>query len=127
MKDLEQLLEDRAMEHDSPTLLFNLAQEYLISAKTISTGGNDAGQVGRHGTDYSQQAHLRESGASADPAADVGAGPVADVRREAGMTRLAWLIKPAVEASANAVKPEIEKLTYLRGMDAHTDSVACPR
>lgn len=26
------------MEHDSPTLLFNLAQEYLISAKTIRPG-----------------------------------------------------------------------------------------
>lgn len=36
-----------------------------------------------------------------------------------GMTWLAWLIKPAVEASARAVKTEIEKLTYLRGMDAH--------
>jgi hypothetical protein len=28
----------RAMEHDSPTLLFNLACEYLVSAKTIRPG-----------------------------------------------------------------------------------------
>jgi len=33
MKDLEQFLLGRAMEHDSPTLLFNLATEYLISAR----------------------------------------------------------------------------------------------
>ena len=38
MKELEQFLLDRAMEHDSPTLLFNLACEYLISAKTIHPG-----------------------------------------------------------------------------------------
>ena len=38
MKDLEQFLLDRAMEHDSPALLFNLAAEYLISAKTIRPG-----------------------------------------------------------------------------------------
>ena len=38
MKELEQFLLDRAMEHDSPTLLFNLAAEYLIAAKTIRPG-----------------------------------------------------------------------------------------
>jgi hypothetical protein len=38
-KELEQFLEDRAMEHDSPTLLFTLAQEYLISAQTIRAAG----------------------------------------------------------------------------------------
>jgi hypothetical protein len=35
MKELEQFLLDRAMEHDSPTLLFNLAREYLMSAKVV--------------------------------------------------------------------------------------------
>src|SRR5437588_181561 len=38
MKELEQFLLDRAMEHDSPALLFNLAAEYLISAKVIRPG-----------------------------------------------------------------------------------------
>lgn len=37
MKELEQFLL-RAMEHDSPTLLFNLATEYLMAAKTIRPG-----------------------------------------------------------------------------------------
>jgi hypothetical protein len=31
-KDLNKFLLERAMEHDSPTLLFRLACEYLISA-----------------------------------------------------------------------------------------------
>ncbi len=39
MKELEQFLLDRAMEHDSPTLLFNLAREYLMSAKVGCSQG----------------------------------------------------------------------------------------
>ncbi|WUU94607.1 DUF4158 domain-containing protein [Actinoallomurus sp. NBC_01490] len=35
LKELEQFLLDRAMEHDSPTSLFNLAREYRPAAKAI--------------------------------------------------------------------------------------------
>jgi hypothetical protein len=38
MKDLEQFLLGRAMEHHSPGLLFTVAAEYRISAKTIRPG-----------------------------------------------------------------------------------------
>ncbi|WP_344412271.1 DUF4158 domain-containing protein [Amycolatopsis minnesotensis] len=38
MKELDEFLLARAMEHDSPTLLFRLACEYLISAKVIRPG-----------------------------------------------------------------------------------------
>lgn len=37
-----------------------------------------------------------------------------------GMARLRWLGKGPVEASRAAVKAEIAKLEFLRGMDAHT-------
>ena len=37
-KELRQFLLDRAMEHDSPALLFSLATGYLISAKVIRPG-----------------------------------------------------------------------------------------
>ncbi len=36
-----------------------------------------------------------------------------------GMTRLTWLTTPAVEATSAAVKTAIEKLLFLRRMDAH--------
>ncbi|MFI6743856.1 DUF4158 domain-containing protein [Nonomuraea sp. NPDC050451] len=38
MKELEQFLLDRAVEHDSPTLPFNLATDYLMAAKRIRPG-----------------------------------------------------------------------------------------
>ena len=37
-KELDEFLLARAMEHDSPTLLFRLACEYLISARVIRPG-----------------------------------------------------------------------------------------
>jgi hypothetical protein len=50
MKELAQFLLDRAMEHDSPALLFNLAAGYLISAKVIRPGRGDADGDGRGGS-----------------------------------------------------------------------------
>lgn len=35
LKELEQFLQDRAMEHDSPSLLFHQAAEFLISARVV--------------------------------------------------------------------------------------------
>ncbi|WSG60628.1 Tn3 family transposase [Nocardia sp. NBC_01730] len=35
LKELDEFLLAREMEHDSPTLLFRLAREYLISARVI--------------------------------------------------------------------------------------------
>jgi hypothetical protein len=32
LKELEQFLQDRAMEHDTPSLLFHQAAEFLVSA-----------------------------------------------------------------------------------------------
>jgi hypothetical protein len=41
-----------------------------------------------------------------------------------GMTRLAWLTAPAVEATAAAVKTAIERLKFLRAMDSCSTAVA---
>ena len=38
MKELEEFLLGRAMEHDSPTTLFHLACEYLIANRTVRPG-----------------------------------------------------------------------------------------
>ncbi|MEV4115151.1 DUF4158 domain-containing protein [Nonomuraea sp. NPDC049695] len=38
LKELTQFLLDRVMEHDSPTLLFNLAREFLMSAQVVRPG-----------------------------------------------------------------------------------------
>ena len=119
MKDLEQFLLDRAMEHDSPTLLFSLAAEYLISAKTIRPGVVivakmvASARTGARALTWEKVVHLL-TGQLRD---DLDRLLMADAGL--AVTRLAWLTTPAVDATAAAVKTAIEKLTYLRNMDAH--------
>ncbi|PZG52237.1 hypothetical protein C1I98_07005 [Spongiactinospora gelatinilytica] len=119
MKELEQFLQDRAMEHDSPTLLFNLAREYLMSAKVIRPGAialaklvgtarAAAGELTSHKVAHVLTAQVRSD---LDLLLKVDAG--------LGCTRLEWLTKAATEASATAVKTSIDKLAWLRAMDAH--------
>ncbi|MFI7154427.1 hypothetical protein ACIBO2_56755 [Nonomuraea sp. NPDC050022] len=40
------------------------------------------------------------------------------------MTRLEWLVSPARDASATSVKTTIDKLTWLRAIDAHQMDVS---
>ena len=120
MKEAEQFLLDRAMEHDSPTLLFNLATEFLMSAKTIRPGVSI----------LERMITSARTGATALTSELVGhllTGPrCSDLDRllvndaGLGMTRLAWLTRPAVEATASAVLTSVGKLAYLRNLDAHT-------
>ena len=119
VKELEQFLLDRAMEHDSPTLLFNLAREYLMSAKVIRPGAvtlaKMVGSARAGATELTSQQveHLLTLQARQD--LDL----VLIYDAGLGMTRLAWLTTGAAEATASAVKTSIEKLVWLRNMDAH--------
>src|SRR5260370_5255829 len=119
MKEREQFVLDGAMEHDSPTLLFNLAAEYLISAKVMRPGVVTlmemvgAARAGAGELTFEQVAHLLtgQVRSDLDRLVQFGAG--------LGRARRAWLVKPAVEATASAVKTSIEKLEFLRAIDAH--------
>ena len=120
MKELEQFLLDRAMEHDSPTLLFNLATEFLMSVKTIRPGVSilermiTLARTGATALTSELVGHLL----TGQRCSDLDRLLVSDAGL--GMTRLAWLTRPAVEATASAVLTAVGKLTYLRNLDAHT-------
>ncbi|MET8335949.1 Tn3 family transposase [Streptosporangium canum] len=119
LKELEQFLLDRAMEHDSPTLLFNLAREYLLAAKVIRPGpivlARMIGSARKAAGDLTSQ--LLAPVLTAELLADLERMLLVDVGL--GMTRLEWLNSPAKDASASAVKTSIEKLTWFRNIDAH--------
>ena len=120
MKELEQFLLDRAMEHDSPTLLFNLATEFLRSAMTIRPGVSVlermiiSARTGATALTSDLVGHLL----TGQRCSDLDRLLVNDAGL--GMTRLAWLTRPAVEATASAVLTSVGKLTYLRNLDGHT-------
>jgi hypothetical protein len=120
LKELDEFLLARALEHDSPTLLFRLACEYLISARVLRPGP---------GTVIERVAHARAEAQretfdrlahefTGTRCAALDALLVSD--SEVGMTRLRWLSTGPVEASPAAVKAEVAKLEFLRGLGADT-------
>ena len=119
-KDLEEFLFARAMEHNSPKLLFRQACEYLSSSRLVRPGVVKI---------LERVATVRDR---AREETSVLLGPVLTEPRYAeldrlllvdpvlGRTRLSWLGTGPVAATPGSVKGELEKLAYLRGMDADT-------
>jgi len=118
-KDLEEFLLARAIEHDAPSVLFRLGCEFLQAAKVVRPGvislmeriamvrQNATGEV------FLRVEHLL----SERRRAELDALLVV----EDGMTvsRLAWLHRGATSASPMAIRGELDKLRFLRGLDAH--------
>jgi hypothetical protein len=120
LEELEQFLLARAMEHDSPTLLFRLACEYLISARVIRPGPVTVVKRVAHAREEARQQTFDRLAHEFTGKRRAGLDGLLAVDPAIRMTRLRWLGNGPVEASPAAVKAEIAKLEFLRGMDAHT-------
>lgn len=120
VKELDEFLLARAMEHDSPTLLFRLGCEYLFSARVIRPGPVMMVERVAHARGRAQAETYDRLAHEFTPArcAQLDALLVNDA--SIGMTRLRWLATGPVEASATAVRAEVEKLGFLRGLGADT-------
>jgi len=118
LKELDEFLLARAMEHDSPTLLFRLACEYLISAKVIRPGPVVLVEHVAHAREQAQRETYDRLAHELTPErrADLDGLLVTDVSLK--MSRLRWLSTGPVEASAAAVKAEVDKLGFLRNLGA---------
>lgn len=121
VKALEDFLAERALEHDSPSLLVRLACEHLRAAKVVRPGverlqrwvatARERAQLttaGRLGPIYSPERRRQELDdlLVADPGL--------------GMSRLAWLRRGATSSTPEVIKVELDKLAYLRALDADT-------
>ena len=125
-KELDEFLFARAMEHDSPKLLFRLACEYLASQRMVRPGVilllehvASARERARAET-WMLLAHLvsEDQGEGALRRRELDRLLVADV--ELGRTPLRWLETGPTTSSPAAVHTELAKLAYLRRLDAHT-------
>ncbi len=120
LKELDEFLLARALEHDSPVLLFRLACEYLISARVIRPGPVTVVERVAHAREearretFDRLAHEFTDQRCADLDGLLVDDPAI------GMMRLRWLAMGPVEASPAAVKAEVSKLEFLRGLGAHT-------
>ena len=124
-KELDEFLLARAMEHDSPSLLFGLACEHLRTERVVRPGPVNLLErvaAARHRAEretHDRVAHLLT------PARRGELDGLLRVNPDLGMTRLRWLATGPTEASAAAVKTEVGKLEFLRGLDAHTLDLSC--
>ncbi|MFH8343041.1 Tn3 family transposase [Streptomyces sp. AM6-12] len=117
-KELAEFLLARAMEHDSPSLLFRLGCEYLRSAKVIRPGVVTllekvaAARQAAEDETHARVAHLLTGQTCR------GLDGLLVVEPKLRSTRLHWMVTGPVQASPNSVKDEVDKLLFLRGLGA---------
>jgi hypothetical protein len=119
-KQLQEFLFSRAMEHDAPKLLFRLACEYLISVQVIRPGVVNLLERVATARDRARAETWSRVEHLVDPHRRAELDGLLVVDPLLGLTRLAWLGRGPTQANPAAVKAELEKLAYLRAMDAHT-------
>jgi len=119
-KDLEEFLFARAMEHDSPKLLFRQACEYLSSSRLVRPGVVKVLERVATARERARQETWERVAPLLTPHRRTELDSLLAVDPVLGRTRLAWLEAGPVSATPDAVKDELGKLAFLRGMDAHT-------
>ena len=119
-KEFDEFLLARAMEHDSPTLLFRLACEYLISVQVIRPGPVTVLERVAHAREQAQRETYDRLAHAFTEQRCAGLDGLLVVDPEIGTTRLRWLTTGAVEASPAGIKAEVTKLEFLRGLGADT-------
>ena len=125
-KEVDEFLFARAMEHDSPKLLFRQACDYLLSEQVVRPG---VVSLLEHVATARKRAR-GETWTLLAPLVTGDDGEGALRRRELdrllvvdpdlGRTPLSWLETGPVSSSPPSVKTELAKLAYLRRLDAHT-------
>jgi TnpA family transposase len=106
------------MEHDSPTLLFRLGCEYLISARVIRPGLVTVVERVAHARAEAQRETFDRLAHEFTEARCAALDGLLITDPEIRMTRLRWLATGPVEASPAAVKAEVVKLEFLRSLGA---------
>ncbi|MGW7673496.1 DUF4158 domain-containing protein [Streptomyces sp. NPDC054775] len=126
-KELDEFLLARAMEHDSPSLLFRLGCEYLRSAKVIRPGVVTLlEKVAAARQAAEQETHARVAHLLTEQRAE-GLDGLLVFDAKLRSSRLHWLGTGPVQASPNSVGSEVEKLKFLRSLDAHPGFVRAAR
>jgi len=119
-KDLEEFLFARAMEHDSPKLLFRQACEYLSSSMLVRPGIVKILERVAAARERAREETWARVAPLLTPQRQAELDELLAVDPVLGRTRLSWLGTGPVAATPAAVKGELEKLAYLRGLDADT-------
>ena len=108
------------MEHDSPKLLFRQACEYLSSSRLVRPGVVKILERVATARERARKETWERVAPLLTRHRQAGLDALLAVDAALGRTRLAWLETGPAAATPAAVKDELEKLAFLRGMDTHT-------
>ncbi|MGO9733665.1 DUF4158 domain-containing protein, partial [Mycobacterium sp.] len=118
-KQLDAFLLARALEHDAPGVLLQLACDWLRNERIVRPSVDTlsrrvaAARDGARAETYHRLAPLLV------PPRPSRLDELLDVDTELGMTRLAWLRRGATAATPEVLNAELAKLEFLRGQAAH--------
>lgn len=118
-KDLGEFLLARAVEHDSPGLLFRLACEFCAGARIVRPGPSVLMRTVATARDRATtEVYWRvEPLLSEHRRGELDA--LLQVEEPLPVSRLAWLHQGATSAAPMAIRAELDKLRFLRELDAH--------
>ncbi|HJP80212.1 MAG TPA: Tn3 family transposase [Pseudonocardiaceae bacterium] len=121
-KNLREFLVDRAIEHDVPSVLFRLATEHLASrdVRIVRPGVVSLMEEIAPAREVAE----REVFARIEPLLTerrlTDMSSVLEVAPEMPVSRLTWLHRGATSYSPSAIRAEVDKVLFLRGLDVDT-------
>jgi len=124
-KQLSTWLLERAMEHDKPSLLFQLAAEKLYHDKIVRPGVTTLERMvssARHQATLKTYHLLKPL---LTPPYQIFLDKLLELDTDLKMTRLGWLRRPAFANSPTAILTAIEKINYLRQQQIHQWNLSC--
>ncbi len=119
-KRLNDWLVTRAMEHDTPSVLFRGALDYLRDTRIVRPGLDRLGRAvaTARGTAWAELHRRVQPALTAQRCEHLDGLVVTDPER--GVAPLVWLNTGATQASPDAIKAELDKLDYLDALGAGT-------
>jgi TnpA family transposase len=115
---------ERALEHDKPTLLYELAGEKLRTAQLGRPGVTRLERLVAETRERAQEETFRQLTPSLTDECRRCLDTLLEPDPVRGMTPLAWLRRPAVSNSPKAIVGNLEKLTFLRATGVEAWSLA---
>ena len=117
-KQLDAFLLARALEHDAPGVLLQMACDWLRHERIMRPSVDTLSRRVAAARDGARAQTYHRLVPLLDPPRRVRLDALLDVDEELGMTRLAWLRRGATAATAEVVKAELAKLEFLRALGA---------
>ncbi len=115
---------ERALEHDKPTLLYELACEKLRTAQLVRPGVTRLERLVAETRERAQEETFHQLASILTDECQQCLDTLLEPAPARGMTPLAWLRRPAVSNSPKAIVGNLEKLTFVRATGVEAWSLA---